>query len=71
MRSGGDRTGEIGVLTNLGLIFDVQHRYQEAIPFYTDALDKMDALESSARLEEFQLNLIGRKGERLVKRKTS
>jgi CHAT domain-containing protein len=59
MREGGDRIGEIGILTNTGLVYDAWGKSREALPYYLEALRKMDELETSARLEEFRLDLAG------------
>jgi len=59
MREAGDRIGEIGVLTNTGLVYDAWGKPREALPYYLEALHKMDELETSARLEEFRLDLAG------------
>jgi CHAT domain-containing protein len=57
MRAVGDRTGEIGVLTNTGLVFDAWGKSREALGYYLAALEKMDELQTSARLDEFRIDL--------------
>jgi CHAT domain-containing protein len=57
MRSVGDRYGEIGVLTNSGLVFDAEGRTKEALNYYLQALQKMDDLQTLARLQEFRSSL--------------
>jgi CHAT domain-containing protein len=57
MREVGDRIGEIGVLTNMALVFDAWERYEYARSYYMDALDKMDELQTSARIEEFRIDI--------------
>jgi len=59
MREAGDRIGEIGILTNTGLVYDAWGKPRKALPYYLDALHRMDELETSARLEEFRLDLAG------------
>ena len=59
MREVGDRIGEIGILTNTGLVYDAWGKPREALPYYLEALHRMDELETSARLEEFRLDLAG------------
>ncbi len=57
MREAGDLVGEIGVLTNMGLVFDAQGKYGEALGYYLQALQKMDELETSARIDEFRIDI--------------
>jgi CHAT domain-containing protein/tetratricopeptide (TPR) repeat protein len=57
MRAVADRTGEIGVLTNIGLVYDAWGKSNRALPHYMAALQKMDELQTSARLEEFRIDL--------------
>jgi CHAT domain-containing protein len=57
MRTVGDRLGEIGILTNTGLVYDAWGKSHEALPYYHEALRKMEALGTSARLEEFRISL--------------
>jgi CHAT domain-containing protein/predicted negative regulator of RcsB-dependent stress response len=57
MRAKGDRTGEIGVLSNIGLVYDAWGKSREALPNYMEALQKMDEIKTSARLEEFRIDL--------------
>jgi CHAT domain-containing protein len=57
MRSVGDRTGEVGVLTNIGLLYDAWGKSHDALSYYRQALQKMDELQTSARLEEFRISL--------------
>jgi CHAT domain-containing protein len=59
MREVGDRIGEIGILTNSGLVYDAWGKSRQALPYYLEALQRMDELETSARLEEFRLDLAG------------
>jgi CHAT domain-containing protein/tetratricopeptide (TPR) repeat protein len=54
MRAIGDRSGEIGVLTNSGLVYDAKSKPKEALSYYVQALDKMEQLQTQARLEEFR-----------------
>jgi CHAT domain-containing protein/Tfp pilus assembly protein PilF len=57
MRAIGDRSGEIGVLTNSGLVYDAKGKSKEAFAYYTQSLEKMEQLQTQARLEEFRGNL--------------
>ena len=59
MREVGDRIGEIGILTNTGLVYDAWGKPREALPYYLEALHRMDELATSARLQEFRLDLAG------------
>jgi len=57
MRAMGDRAGEIGVLTNTGLVYDAWGKTSQALTYYLEALQKLDALQTSARIEEFRIDL--------------
>jgi CHAT domain-containing protein len=57
MQEVGDTIGEVGVLTNMGLVFDAWERYDDAQSYYMEALDKMDELQTSARIEEFRIDI--------------
>ena len=57
MREVGDRSGEIGVLTDTGMLYDAWKKRKEALSYYLQALDKLEELQTSARLEEFRINL--------------
>jgi CHAT domain-containing protein/tetratricopeptide (TPR) repeat protein len=57
MRDAGDRMGEIGVLANMGLVFDARGKYREALRSYLQALQKMDELQTSARIDEFRIDI--------------
>jgi CHAT domain-containing protein len=59
MRAAGNRIGEIGILTNMGLAYDAQGKSREALNYYRDALQQMDDLERAARLEEFRIDVAG------------
>lgn len=59
MTAVGDRAGEIGVLTNTGLVFDAWGKPSEALGYYLRALKKMDELQTTAPIEEFRINLAG------------
>jgi CHAT domain-containing protein len=58
MRAVGDRYGEIGVLINSGLVFDAEGRRKEALSVYLQALQKMEDLQTLARLEEFRSTFV-------------
>lgn len=58
-RAAGDRLGEIGVLTNTGLAYDARGKQNEALEHYLSALQRLDELQTGARLEEFRINLAG------------
>jgi len=57
MRAIGDRSGEIGVLTNSGLVYDARGKSKEALAYYSQSLDKMEELQTQARIEEFRGNI--------------
>ena len=57
MRSTRNRIGEIGVLTNIGLIYDAGAKPRQGLSYYTQALQAMDELQTYARLEEFRIDL--------------
>jgi CHAT domain-containing protein len=59
MQAAGNRSGEIGILTNTGLVYDAWGKPRQALPYYHEALQKMDDLGTTARLEEFRLSLAG------------
>jgi len=59
MREASDRTGEIGVLTNIGLVYDAWAKPRQALSYYTQALQKLDELQTYARLEEFRIDVAG------------
>jgi CHAT domain-containing protein/predicted negative regulator of RcsB-dependent stress response len=59
MRETGDREGEIGVLTDMGRVFEAQGKLHKAIDSYCQGLAKLEDLRNSARLEEFRMNLSG------------
>lgn len=57
MRQTGDRVGEVGVLANIGLVFDAMEQYKDALNYYRQALDLMDQIQTAARIEEFRINI--------------
>jgi tetratricopeptide (TPR) repeat protein len=57
MRDVGDRQGEIGVLSYMGLVYDAQGKKDKALSYYLEALKMVDQLQTTARLEEFRINL--------------
>ncbi len=57
MRATGNRIGEIGVLANAGLVYDAWDKPRQALPYYLQALQEMDELQTSARLEEFRIDV--------------
>jgi CHAT domain-containing protein len=57
MRAIGDRAGEIGILTNSGLVYDAEGKSKQALANYNQALEKMEQLQTQARLEEFRGNI--------------
>jgi len=59
IRAAGNRSGEIGVLTNTGLAYDADGKQSEALRYYREALQRMDDLERAARLEEFRIDIAG------------
>jgi tetratricopeptide (TPR) repeat protein len=57
MREVGDRQGEIGVLSYIGLVYDAHGKKDKALSYYREALQKMDQLQTTARLDEFRINI--------------
>jgi CHAT domain-containing protein/Flp pilus assembly protein TadD len=57
MQATGNRIGEIGVLTNTGLVYDAQGKRSDALRYYEQALEKMEELETTARLEAFRIDI--------------
>ena len=56
MRAVGDPYGEIGVLTNSGLVYEAMGKPREALASYLQSLQKMEELQTLSRLEEFRAN---------------
>jgi tetratricopeptide (TPR) repeat protein len=59
MKEVGDRNGEVGVFANMGLLYDAWRKPSEALNYYLRALQKMEELQVSARLEEFRIDVSG------------
>ncbi|MFL6388943.1 MAG: CHAT domain-containing protein [Terriglobales bacterium] len=57
MQAAGNRIGEIGVLTNTGLVYDARDKRSDALRYYGQAIEKMDELETAARLEAFRIDI--------------
>jgi CHAT domain-containing protein/tetratricopeptide (TPR) repeat protein len=57
MMAAGNRTGEIGVLTNTGLLYDAWEDPRQALTYYTKALQQLDDLSVYTRIEEFRIDL--------------
>jgi CHAT domain-containing protein len=57
MRELGDRSGETGVLADTGMLYDAWGKRNEALSYYLQALNNLEELQTSARLEEFRINL--------------
>ena len=57
MREVGDRSGEIGVLTDTGMLYDEWGKREEALSYYRQALNKLEDLQTSTRLEEFRTDV--------------
>ncbi len=57
MQATGNRIGEIGVLTNTGLVYDARGKRSDALLYYEQSLEKMDELETAARLETFRIDI--------------
>jgi CHAT domain-containing protein/Tfp pilus assembly protein PilF len=57
LRETGDRVGEIGVLTNMGLVYDARGKSSEALNYYLFAIEKLDTFYTLARLEEFRIDI--------------
>ena len=56
-QAAGDRIGEIGILTNIGLAYDAWDKQHDALNYYLNALKKLEDLQTAARLEEFRVDL--------------
>ena len=59
MQDVGDIAGQIGVLTNIGLVFDAWGKYPKALGYYLQALQKMEELQAAARIDEFRIDIAG------------
>lgn len=59
MQDLGDAAGQVGVLTNLGLVYDAWGKYRKALEYYLQGLQKMDELQSAARIDEFRMDVAG------------
>jgi len=57
MTSLGNRVGEVGILTNIGLTYDSWNKPREALAAYHKAIDGLEGLRTAARLEEFRTSL--------------
>lgn len=57
MRTGQSLPGEIGVLTNIGLLYDLWNKPRVALEYYLKAIAGMENLRTAARLEEFRTSL--------------
>ena len=56
MQKVGNQVGEIGLLTNSGLACEAMGEPKLALSFYLQALDRMEQLQTLARLEEYRAN---------------
>jgi CHAT domain-containing protein len=52
-----DVNGEIGVLTSIGLVYEVLREPAQALTYYLQALQKLEQLQVTARLDEFRFDL--------------
>ena len=57
MREEGDTIGEIGVLTGIGSVYEAKGKLRQSVDYYGQALAKLEALRTSARLDEFRTDL--------------
>jgi CHAT domain-containing protein/Tfp pilus assembly protein PilF len=57
MRAAGNRAGEIGVLTNTGILYDAWNKPRQALEYYTQALQELDDLLAYARIEDLRMDL--------------
>lgn len=57
MNALGNRVGKVGILTNIGLVYDSWNKPEEAVDYYNKSIDVLESLRTSARLEEFRTSL--------------
>jgi CHAT domain-containing protein len=57
MNSLGNRVGKVGVLTNIGLVYDSWNKPEQALAYYHKSIEVLESLRTSARLEEFRTSL--------------
>jgi CHAT domain-containing protein len=56
-RDGGSKAGQIGILTNIAVLFDVWDKPKKAIEYYTRVIQLMEELRTSARILEFKTSV--------------
>src|SRR5262249_10364925 len=52
MNAVGNRVGKIGVLTNMGLVYDSWNKPEQALDYYYKSIEVLESMRTSARLEE-------------------
>jgi CHAT domain-containing protein len=57
MNSLGNRVGKVGVLTNIGLVYDSWNKPEQALDYYKKSIEVLESMRTSARLEEFRTSL--------------
>ena len=59
----GDRGEEIGVLTGIGVTYELSKNYGDALNSYMEAIKLLELMQASTRLEEFPNSLTGKASE--------
>lgn len=57
MKTLGNQVGEVGLFTNMGLVYDSWDKPEKALDAYHKAINGMESLRAAARLEEFRTSL--------------
>jgi CHAT domain-containing protein len=57
MNSLGNRVGKVGILTNIGLVYDSWNKPEQALDYYHKSIEVLESMRTSARLEEFRTSL--------------
>jgi len=57
MNALGNRVGKVGILTNIGLVYDSWDKPEQALDYYYKSIEVLESMRTSARLEEFRTSL--------------
>src|SRR5262249_33978672 len=57
MNSLSNRVGKVGILTNIGLVYDSWNKPEQALDYYYQSIEVLESMRTSARLEEFRISL--------------
>jgi CHAT domain-containing protein len=57
MNALGNRVGKVGILTNIGLVYDSWNMPEQALDYYYQSIEVLESMRTSARLEEFRISL--------------